>query len=143
VTLNVASLPLGTDTVTATYDGDANYTSATATFTVVVKNAATLSGSASPGTINQREFTAITATLTGSQGLPIPTGKVTFFAAGVASDWSDTESLKNGSATSIALPGGLFFPPSNGQITVQVNVAYSGDSTYGPASGNVPLTVNQ
>jgi hypothetical protein len=142
-TLNVTSLPLGTDTVTATYSGDGNYTSATAKFNVVVENAATLSGSANPSSINQAEFTQVTATAAGLKGLPVPTGTVSFFAAGVASDWGDTEPLTNGSATSIALPGGLFFPPANGQMNVLISVSYSGDSTYGPATGTVPLTVSQ
>src|SRR5205807_1016378 len=141
--LSVSTLPLGKDVVTASYSGDANYISTTATFPVVVENAATLSAAANPSSINQGEFTQITSTVTGQNGLPIPTGTVSFSAGGSESEWNDTEPLKNGSASSMALPGGLFFPPTNGQITVPINVSYSGDSTYGPASVNVSLIVTQ
>ena len=136
VNLNVSSLPLGKDAVTASYSGDANYNPATASFNVVVEQPATLSASANPSSVNQAEFTKITATATGANGLPVPTGTVNFFAAGPGSDWTDTETLANGSATSHAVQGG-FFPPGN----VSVAVSYSGDSTYAPATVNVSFTV--
>ena len=136
VNLNVATLPLGMDTVTATYGGDANYNSATASFNVVVERSATLSASANPSSLNRAEFTEITASVTGANGLPIPTGTVNFFAPGPGNDWTDAETLSNGSATSHAVPGG-FFSPGN----VPVTVSYSGDSTYGPATVNVSFTV--
>jgi len=141
--LSVSTLPLGNDVVTASYGGDTNYTATTATFPVVVENAATLSAVVNPSSINQGEFTQISATVTGQNGLPIPTGTVNFSAGGSESEWNDTEPLKNGLASSIALPGNLFFPPSNGQISVPINVSYSGDSTYGPASVNASLVVTQ
>ncbi|MGO9086500.1 MAG: Ig-like domain repeat protein [Candidatus Sulfotelmatobacter sp.] len=138
VTLNVATLPLGTDTVTAAYSGDGNYTPATSTFNVVVEQAPTLAASANPSVINWGEFTAITATVAGVSGMPVPTGTINYFAAGAGSDWTDTETLNNGSATSIPLTGGLFF--SN---PASVAVSYSGDSVYGPANVNVNFTVTQ
>ncbi len=136
--LSTGSLPLGMDTVTATYSGDANYLSATSTFNVNVEQVATLSAAANPSTLTQVEFTAITATVTGDSGQPVPTGTVNFFAAGVGSDWSDRQTLKSGSATSIALPAGIFLPG-----TGSVDVSYFGDSVYGPADVSVSLTVTQ
>jgi hypothetical protein len=137
-TLNVTSLPLGKDVVTATYSGDGNYTSATATFTVAVENAPTLSASAAPSTITQAEFTAITATVTGPQGLPVPTGTIDFAApAGSSHNWIDRETLSNGTTTSRAMPGSPFFG------NVAVDVYYSGDTNYGPADINVSVTVTQ
>jgi len=136
-TFNVTSLPLGKDIVTATYGGDANYTSATATFTVVVENAATLSATAAPSTITQAEFTAITATVTGPKGSPVPTGTIEFAApaGGSFHNWTDTETLSNGTATSAAMPGAAFFG------NVAVDVYYSGDANYGPADINISVTV--
>ena len=135
-TLNVTSLPLGKDVVTATYSGDGNYTSATATFTVAVENAPTLSASAAPSTITQAEFTAITTMVTGPQGLPVPTGTIDFAApAGSFHNWIDRETLSNGTATSRAMPGSSFFG------NVAVDVQYSGDANYGPADINVSVTV--
>lgn len=136
VNLNVSNLPLGNDDVTATYSGDSNYNPATASFNVVIEQPATLSASANPSSVNQAEFTEITAIVTGANGLPVPTGTVNFFAAGPGSDWNDTETLANGSATSHAVQGGFFLPGN-----VSVAVSYSGDSTYGPGTVNVSFTV--
>lgn len=141
-TLSVASLPLGTDTVTAAYNGDTNYSAVTTTFNVVVEQPATVTATINPSTINQAEFAQVNATVTGLSGMPAPTGTVTFSAAGsIGGFWTDTETLKSGSATSGGLPGYLFFPSKNGQLTVPVTAAYSGDSTYGPGSAVVSLTV--
>jgi len=135
----VSTLPLGKDAVTASYSGDANYNPTTATLTVVVENAAALSAVANPSSINQAEFTAITAMVTGVNGLPVPTGKVTFAApTGSLHIWGDTKALINGSATSIPLAGQPF-----NVGTVAVDVSYSGDSTYGPADITVNFTLTQ
>ncbi len=135
-TLNVSSLPLGNDTVTASYSGDANYGSATSSFNVMVGQVSTLSGVANPSSINQAEYTAITVTVTGVSGMPTPTGTISYFMAGPGSDWSDTETLSSGSATSAPAPGGIPIPG-----TASVQVSYTGDSTYGPASTVVTFTV--
>ena len=137
-TLDVTTLPLGTDTVTAKYSGDGNYNPASASFKVVVEQAPGFSGIATPSSINEVEYTVITATVTGLNGLPTPTGTVNFVApAGDINYWTDTEQLQNGSATSKALPGGLFLG------SVEVSISYSGDSTYGPENADVPFTVTQ
>ncbi|MGA8646278.1 MAG: Ig-like domain repeat protein [Candidatus Sulfotelmatobacter sp.] len=137
-TLNVNTLPLGTDTVTAKYSGDGNYNPASASFKVAVEQAPGLSGIANPGSINQAEYTAITATVTGLSGMPVPTGTVSFAApAGSVNYWNDTETLNNGSATSRPLPGEDFLG------NVMASVSYSGDSTYGPANIDVSFTVTE
>lgn len=135
-TFSVSSLPLGVDTVTASYSGDRNYLPSTATFKVTVEQAATLTASANPAAISRAENTAITANVTGSSGLAVPTGTVIFSATGPGSGWTDTEPLNNGTGTSIALPGGFFIPGN-----VPIDVAYSGDATYGPADVSVNLVV--
>jgi len=137
-TLNVGDLPLGTDAITATYPGDANYGPATATFNVIVGQAASLTGSANPPSIDQAEFTQITANVAGVAGMPTPTGSVSFAApAGSVNFWTDTEPLKNGTAISIGLPGEDFFG------NVPVDVSYSGDSVYGPADTTVYFAVTK
>lgn len=138
-TFNSATLPIGSDTITASYSGDGNYNSATSTFNVIVGQAPSLTASANPSSINLAEFTAVTANVSGVSGMPAPTGTITYFAAGAGSDWTDTETLANGSATSVPLAGGIF----PGENSATVNVSYSGDSVYGPASVNVTLTVTQ
>lgn len=137
-TFNASSLPLGDDTVTASYPGDGNYGSATSTFNVAVGQVSTLSATANPSSVNQGEYTAITATVSGITGMATPTGTISYSAAGAGSDWNDTETLVNGSATSAPLTGGLFNPGS-----AAVQVSYSGDSVYGPESAVANLTVSQ
>lgn len=138
VTLSVSSLPLGTDTVTASYSGDANYLPATSSFNVIVEQAPTLTAVANPNSISQAELTAITAAVTGPSGMPVPTGTVSFGApVGNFQTWSDTEPLVNGTATSKPLAGEDFLG------TATAFAQYSSDSTYGPASVNVSFTVTQ
>jgi trimeric autotransporter adhesin len=135
-TLNVSSLPLGKDAVTASYTGDANYGAAMSSFNVTVGQVSTLTATANPSAVNQAEYTIITATVSGVSGMPTPTGTISYFMAGPGSDWSDTETLSNGSARSAPVPGGI---PNPGTASVQVS--YSGDSTYGPGSAAATFTV--
>jgi trimeric autotransporter adhesin len=138
-TITVTSLPLGTDAITASYSGDANYDAVTSSaFNVTVGQPTTLSASANPSSINEAEFTAFTATVTGVKGMAVPTGTMTFSTIPPGYYWSDIATLNNGSATSSPLSGGYF---SAGTVTI--NVSYSGDSIYGPVSVNVPFTVTQ
>ena len=135
--LTTSALPLGKDLVTASYSGDANYAAASSSFTVSVENVATIAATANPNPINQIEFTAITATVSGGKGMPVPTGCVEFDApAGSFHYWTDRECLVNGSATSVGLSPGAYGPQ-----TLQVTVSYLGDANYGPASINIPVTV--
>jgi hypothetical protein len=143
-TLNASSLPVGNDTVTAGYTGDANYSPATGTFNVMVGQNSTVSGVANPSSITQAEYTAITATVTAPSGMPLPTGTITFIhytyyggPSNWSSNWIDTETLSDGSATSIPLAGGI---PGTG--TASIAVSYSGDATYGPESATVTFTVS-
>lgn len=141
-TLNVSTLPLGNDTVTVNYSGDANCGPATASFNVLVEQSATISAVANPSSIDQAESTAITATVAGQSGLPTPTGTITYTNYSLylpyvnESDWSDTETLSNGTATSKPLLGSLAMTPS-----ALVQVSYSGDSTYAPQSAFLTFPV--
>lgn len=142
-TLDVRSLPLGIDTVTASYGGDANYGPATSSFKVTVGQDATLSAVANPNSFDQAEYTAFTATVAAASGMPTPTGTITYThylyygsPSEWTSNWSDTETLRNGSATSSPVLGGFL---ASGLASMQVS--YSGDSTYGPESINVAYTI--
>jgi hypothetical protein len=131
--LNVSSLPLGTDSVTATYNGDANYNPVTPPpLNVVVEEPSNLSASVNPSSVNQAESFTVTATVPGVAGLPAATGTVSFNAVSGGSFSSGTASLTNGSAKhafSNVFPVG----------TVSVAVSYSGDSVYAPASATLAL----
>ncbi|MFP5275549.1 MAG: Ig-like domain repeat protein [Acidobacteriota bacterium] len=142
--LNVSSLPLGNDMVTASYSGDANYGPATATFDVNAGQNVTVSAVANPSSVNHAEYTAITATVIAPSGMPTPTGTIDYclpLQGGTpgSCNWSDTETLSNGSATA-SVPGGSMWNLGPGG-TASLQVSYSGDSTYGPADTTVTFTV--
>jgi hypothetical protein len=135
-------LPLGTDSVTATYNGDANYNPVTSSpVNVVVEEPSDLFASVNPSSINEAQSFTVTATVPGVAGLPAPTGSVTFNAVEGGSSESGTATLSNGSAS---YTFANVFPVG----TVSVTVSYSGDSLYAPASttlsvaDTVPFTVS-
>jgi hypothetical protein len=135
-TVSTSSLPLGTDTITASYGGDANFNPATATFSVRIGEPATVTAIANPVSINQLESSTITATVTGISGMATPTGTVAFDAIGGGTTWSAYGYLVNGSASFNF--GGNGFRPGN----IAVQVSYEGDSTYaGVATVIVPFVV--
>ena len=129
-TLSVTSLPLGTDSVTATYNGDSNNLPTTSSaINVVVLQPSNLSAVINPPAINIAQRAVITATVPGVSGQPTPTGSIFIFATGPGTTCScGGANLVNGSA-SINFDGSLYNPG-----TVSIQVSYSGDSIYAPAT---------
>lgn len=129
-TLNATSLPLGTDSVTATYNGDSNDLTAMSTpINVVVLQNSNLSAVINPPGINIDGSGIITATAQAASGQPIPTGSIFLLATGVGDECScGGANFVNGAANA-PLDGSLF---GVGNISVQVE--YSGDSIYAPAT---------
>lgn len=128
--LNVTSLPLGTDSVTATYNGDSNNQPATSSaINIVVMQNSNLSAVINPPAINIARTAVITATVPGVSGQPTPTGSIGIFASGPGTTCGcGGANLVNGSAT-INFDGSLF---NVGNVSIQVG--YSGDSIYAPAT---------
>ena len=142
-TLSTTALPVGTDTVVASYGGAAGFaaSSGQATQQVNAGNTATaLSSSPNPSISGQA--VTLTATVTSAGGTP--TGIVTFTGNGAA---LGSAALANGTATlsTTALPvgtdsvvasygGAAGFATSSGQATQQVNA--SGTSTALSSSPN-------
>jgi hypothetical protein len=134
--VNVSGLPMGTTTVTAAYGGDANFNPVTSsTFTVTVENPAGLTATANPTSINQLQWTAVTATVTGVSGVAAPTGFVFYDAVGPYGTWTGGENLVNGSAV-MNFAGNGFQPG-----TVSVQVTYEGDANYAPTEVTVPFVI--
>lgn len=134
-TLTVPSMPLGIDTVTATYDGDNNFSGGTSTAaTVTVLQSANITASVNPpsGTLAQ-DYVA-NVTVAAAANLPAPTGFVLFDAEG-GSTWTAGSYLVNGAA-SFQFDGSTFFP---GIVTVYAE--YSGDSNYAPFTAAVPVNM--
>ena len=132
-TLNTTSLPVATDSITASYVGDTNYAGSTSNTTSVpvaqATTSLTLSSTPNPSTVGQA--VVFTATATGEFG-GTATGTVTFS--------NGTTSL--GSAT---LTGNVatFSDSSLAQGSYNVTAAYGGDTNFQTStSGAVSQVVN-
>lgn len=134
-TLTTNTLTAGTHPITAVYAGDTNYTGSTSNVVSEVVNQATSTPvlTASPNPANTGDAVTFTATLTGVNGLPLPTGTVTFM--------DGTTSLGTGTLV-----------PGTGQSTATlttntltagshpITAVYAGDTDY---TGSTSLVVNE
>ena len=121
-------LPVGSDTITASYGGDSNYNPATGTVVQTVSKGTptvTLTSSVNPSTTGQ----SVTFTASVPSG---PTGTITFTSGGTT---LGTSTLSGGSATvsTSTLPIG----------SDPITATYNGDSNYGTASGSLTQVVNK
>ena len=127
---SIATLLIGTHTVTASYAGDINNTAATsAPVTVTIRQALSttaLAASANPLTLGN----PLTLTATVSSGSPNAGGPVRFFDGPVL---LGTSALGNHGTASFS-PAGLALGSHS------LTVVYSGDTNHG-ASGSTPLSV--
>ena len=127
-TATTSALPLGSDPITATYNGDGNNNSATATITQTVNKVATainLTSSANPSNAGQ----SVTFTATLASGV---TGTVTF-SSGATALGTSTVSGGVATATTSALPSG----------SDPITATYNGDVNNNPATATLTQTVNK
>jgi hypothetical protein len=123
--------PGGSDTVTATYNGDDNYVSGAGTTSLsVAKASSTTAPSVSPTTVGQGASVTYSATV--SSGAGTPTGSVTFK---VGSTTLCTAPLSSGSGNCAATNAPVGFPDT-------VTATYGGDANFATSNGTTPLTVN-
>ncbi len=134
--LTTTTLPVGTDSLTAQYLGDPNFTGSTSSAVTVTINPAgiatttTLTSSTNPSVFGQS--VTFTATVTPSSGSGTPTGSVTFYA-GSTPLGTATLSSKKASLKTTSVPVGS-------QV---ITAVYSGDTTYAPSTSAVlTQTVN-
>ncbi len=138
-TCTTSALPAGAPSVTATYQGDTNFsaTSTSAAFSQTVTQASTttaLSSSANPSVFGQP--VTVTATVAPvAPGAGTPTGNVVFTVDGAA---QPAAALSGGQATFTTAA-----PPSLGGHTV--TATYGGDTNFSasPPSDTFSQTVNQ
>jgi hypothetical protein len=128
-------LPAGSDTVTATYNGDINFLTSNNTITQTVTKATTTTAvvsSLNPSFVNQS--VTFTATVTGQYG-GTPTGTVTFTAG--------TTTLC--SAVGLTVVAGVSTATCTyadfGAATYTVTASYNGDSNFLTSSGTVMQVV--
>ncbi len=135
-TLTTTTLPVGTDSITAVYSSDSNYTVSTSAALNQVVTSGTSSVTASASNTNPFALQSITLTaiVAGVTGLGTPTGTVTFFTGTGIKLGSGT--LSSG-ATSITT--GAAALPSGAQM---ITAVYSGDSNFqGATSSPVRVVV--
>lgn len=122
--LTTTNLTSGSDSVTAVYDGDVNYsTSTSAAVTHLVYAPVSVAVSTSKGFILSGTSVTLNATLSGGgSGLGSPSGTVTFDNGKKA---LGSAAVQDGTATLVTttLPTG----------TLSITAAYGGDSTFAPA----------
>jgi len=134
--LTTTALPVGTDSLTAQYLSDPNFTGSTSSAVVVTVNAGiatttTLTSSTNPSIFGQS--VTFTATVAPSTGSGTPTGTVTFYA-GTTALGTTTLSSKKASLKSTSVPVG----------SQAITAVYTGDTTYAPSTSAVlTQTVNQ
>jgi arabinan endo-1,5-alpha-L-arabinosidase len=129
-------LPVGSDSITATYSGDADYspsTSSSATVAITAPVTMTLSSSAARALQGVPiELVATVAPASGS-GTALPTGTVTF------ANGSTTLGTATLNPKGVAVFTSTLIPVGSNSITA----TYSGDANYGPfttSSGRVAIT---
>ncbi|WP_263355404.1 FG-GAP-like repeat-containing protein [Acidicapsa acidisoli] len=139
--LTAGTLPVGSDTLTATYTPDASgaitYTSATQSATITVSAqigsvAPTVTVTPSSANITNTESDIVKISIAGASGQATPTG-IVILSSG---SYSAPQTLSGGSASFTIAPGTL----NSGANTL--TAAYSGDSTYAAANGTASITVS-
>jgi hypothetical protein len=136
-TIPAGTLTGGTVTLTANYTGDANYAPNSQTASVTVsKLTPSVSATPSPASIQSNQQVVITGTVSGSGATPTGTVTVSY-----GTTYTSTAATLNSSGqysvtiTPNSLPGG-----TPNQID-SLNVQYSGDANYNPASTTTSVTV--
>ncbi|HXW33487.1 MAG TPA: Ig-like domain-containing protein [Acidimicrobiales bacterium] len=131
-------LPTGTDTITAIYSGDANYSTSTGTLlqTVSAGNTAT-SVAASPHTLVATQPTTLTANIVVQPpAAGTPTGSVDFENGGVTISGCGAQPVTSNSAT-CPVTGGL---PAGSDT---ISAIYSGDGNFNTSTGTLLLNVKK
>jgi len=132
--LSPGLLAVGTDTITATYSGDATYATASGTTTVTITQAVliapTVTVTPASSSVEAGQSLNVTAAVTGTG--PQPTGTVTLSGGGYT---SPAQTLVGGSYT--------FVIPANSLSlgTDTLTVSYSGDGSYSSGAGSATVTV--
>jgi hypothetical protein len=150
-TLSVQNLPVGTDSITAIYSGDTNYSPLTSAATTVSVSAVSTSTALTASLPTAPAGTAVTLTalVTASQGTP--SGMINFSSNGLA---IGSAAVNSGGSAILAvtnLPvgtdsiqavfaGTAFFPTSTSNA---VSVAVTGSPSFNVSSSSTSLTIRQ
>ncbi|MGA3082614.1 MAG: Ig-like domain repeat protein, partial [Terracidiphilus sp.] len=141
ITIPANSLSVGSDTLTASFNGDSIYSTAVNMATVTVTSAATLTPTVTvtpaSSTVNSDASLNVQVTVSGGGGNPIPTGTVAISGGGYNSGAAQNQLDGTGSFTFTIPPNSL----TAGTDTL--TVTYSGDGNYIFASNTATVTVTE
>lgn len=150
-TLTTSALPVGTQSVTASYSGDANNKNVTSTAVSVTVTAWTSQTvlAASATNISSTDKLTLLATASSGSGQPL-TGTMTFVSGGTTLGTANVSngaatlqlSLNAGSYTIVAKYSGdsLDLPSASNSVSVTVGQSTDFSETLSPASLNIPTT---
>lgn len=142
ITIPANSLPLGTQLVTITYNGDKFYGYASVNYWLDVQSGGTLEPavtvSPSPAKITSFPFN-LAVTVAGKTGKPAPTGNVSLGNEDYGI-WIPQTPLKDGQITFSLQSENFPNLPQN--RTVTLTATYYGDSNYEPGTATVNVTVS-
>ncbi len=142
ITIPPDNLATGTDTLTANYSGDSNYTSGSGTTQITMSGTAlltpTVTVTPSPTSIDSSQSLSVAVAVSGGNGNPTPTGTVTLTAGSCSTSSGGACAAVSlvGGAASFTIPG---FTLSAGTVSVTAN--YSGDANYKSGTGTGSVTV--
>ena len=133
--LPVSSLPVGGNSITATYRGDAKFAGSSASISQTVEMVTTTTiASASPNPSTYGEPITLTATVSAaSQGVGTPTGTVAFYEGTMELGWASLDGWGNASLTT-SLPGA-------GQYSL--TAVYGGDAGFAGSTAAISQVVGQ
>jgi hypothetical protein len=128
-TLSTSSLPLGSNTITATYGGDSNNNSSSATMTeTIAKNNSTVTVTTSPSPSSYGQTVTITASVPAGD-----TGTITFSNGATTIGSGTVDSSGKVVVTTSTLPVG----------TDTITASYGGDAANNSATGTATQTVTK
>ncbi len=126
--------PGGTDTIVATFDGDANfYGSSGSTFLMVTPAATTAGAVVDPVTVTYGDRVDYSATVHGPDVLPITGGTIQFASGSLVLCRANVSGSKASCFSDAARPG----------LSQTVTAAYGGTADYAPTQATTPLNVVQ
>jgi len=141
--ISVSTLPVGTRKLTATYNGDANFTGGTSAQVMQTVNRASTSTTLTAQTPNPSvagQAVTLTATVTATSGVGTPTGTVTF------TDVTDVVNpVTLGMPATVNMRGVASLSVSTLPVgTRKLTATYTGDTSFtGSTAAQVTQTVNQ
>src|ERR1019366_5643997 len=133
-TIPAGALTTGSVTLTATYSGDANYATTSATSSITVNApTATLTVTPSKTVLTTTDSLSVAVTAQGTSGTP--TGTVSLIGGGYT---APAQTLSNAGTSTFTIPAGSFTVLGSFNLTV----TYSGDTTYSTVTTISNIMVN-